>query len=216
MIQSFQIAVPKTAHYYAMQADVLQQEIWLLFHGYGQSAEHFLQHFRHFDKVNALRIAPEGHSRFYLKGFDGRVGASWMTREKREFEIKDQHHFIDQLIQHLDPNKEYKLNLLGFSQGAAVACRWYQHTDRKVQNLVVWGAGLPIETDDRMAEKYNACRLIFMLGNQDPFLTEEKQNEFYATLNKLQFRHLVIKYEGAHNIDKNVLEELKLALNSKI
>ena len=44
-----------------------------------------------------------------------------------------------------------------------------------------WGlAGLPIETNDRMTEKYNACRLIFMLGNQDLFLTEEKQNEFYA------------------------------------
>ena len=28
-------------------------------------------------------MAPEGLSRFYLEGFSGKVGATWMTREDR-------------------------------------------------------------------------------------------------------------------------------------
>ena len=91
MIYTDQIALPKTAHFYAIEADVLQKEIWLLFHGYGQSAEHFLLHFKDFDKENSLKIAVEGHSRFYLKGYDGRVGASWIaSRDQRQNDRKIQ------------------------------------------------------------------------------------------------------------------------------
>ncbi len=81
---------PRTAHYYSTQIGPNEPEnVWILFHGYGQSASYFLMNFKDFEPENSLLIAPEGLSKFYLKGVDGRVGASWMTKENREAEIQD-------------------------------------------------------------------------------------------------------------------------------
>ncbi len=84
---------------------------------------------------------------------------------------------------------------------------------QKIQNLVLWGAGLPIETDDIMAQKYNACNCVFMLGNSDPLLSKEVLERDFSRLDKLNFRHDVIWYEGGHKIEIKALEMLKTKLN---
>ncbi len=215
-MQENTFSTPRTAHYYSTETGPSTPEnVWILFHGYGQSAMHFLNNFKDFKPQNSLLIAPEGLSKFYLKGVDGRVGASWMTRENREFEIQDQLQLVDHLLAKIDPNGSLKIHLFGFSQGAAVACRWYQHTSRKVENLVIWGAGLPIETDATMAQKYEACNTIFVLGDEDEFIKEERLTQYYQTLNDLQFRHNVITYKGAHRLEKTGFDSLKSLLNSE-
>ncbi len=216
MIQESTYTSPRTARYFSRQTDPnLVENIWIMFHGYGQSAYHFLLNFEEFNPAKSLILAPEGLSKFYLQGFDGRVGASWMTKENRENEIKDQLQLVDHLLLEIDPKQEYKLNLLGFSQGAAVACRWYQYTSRKVENLVIWGAGLPIETDAKMAQKYNDCTTTLVLGTEDEFVREERLVEYYQTLADLQFRHNVITYQGGHKIEKEGLASLKNLIFNK-
>ncbi len=201
---------PRTARYFSRKTTENQAEnLWILFHGYGQSAYHFLLNFDEFNPENSLIIAPEGLSKFYLKGFDGRVGASWMTKEFREKEIEDQLQLVDHLLAEIDTESRLNLNLLGFSQGAAVACRWYQKSTRKVEHLVIWGAGLPIETNATMAQKYGTCKTTFVLGDEDEFITEEKLSSYYQTLKELNFSHNVISYKGAHRIKKEGLGELK-------
>lgn len=200
----------RTTRYFSRQTDPnLIENVWILFHGYGQSAYHFLLNFEEFNPEKSLILAPEGLSKFYLKGFDGRVGASWMTKENREFEIQDQLHLVDNLLAEIDPNGTKKIHLLGFSQGAAVACRWYQYTSKKVENLVIWGAGLPIETDVNMAQKYNECNTTLVLGSEDEFIKQERLVQYYQTLADLQFRHNVITYEGGHKIEKEGLSTLQ-------
>lgn len=210
------IQTTRTSRYFSLEIGPSEAEnLWIVLHGYGQNAEYFIQHFRDFKPKNSLIIAPEGLSKFYLNGFDGRVGASWMTKEDRENEIADQLIYLDNLLAKIDPNASLKLNLLGFSQGAAVACRWYQKTNRKVENLVIWGAGLPIETDANMAHKYEACNTLFVLGDQDEFIKEERLTQYYQTLQDLSFRHSVITYKGAHKLEKEGFEKLKSILNSE-
>jgi predicted esterase len=207
---------PRTARYYSTEIGPSEPEnMWILFHGYGQSARYFMMNFDDFKPQNSLLIAPEGLSKFYLKGFDGRVGASWMTKENRENEIQDQLQYVDHLLAKIDPEQQLKIHLFGFSQGAAVACRWYQYTQRKVENLVIWGAGLPIETDAKMAQKYEACTTTFVLGDEDEFIKEERLTQYYQTLKELQFRHNVITYKGGHTLEKIGFDALKMLLKNE-
>ena len=106
-------------------------------HGYGQLPAFFIRKFQ--AQVNAgwRVVAPEGAHRFYLKGTDGRVGASWMTREARLDDIEDQTHFLDALRAQLDAESNTGSGaglrvLLGFSQGASTALRW-AHSARAVR-----------------------------------------------------------------------------------
>src|SRR5690554_3872961 len=46
--------------------------------------------------------------RFYRKGTQGRVGASWMTKEARLDDIEDNHKYLDKLAEHLLKGKSYK------------------------------------------------------------------------------------------------------------
>lgn len=65
------------------------REIWLVCHGYGQLARHFI---RRFDVLPAdcAVVAAQGLSRFYLDHHTGtykQVGASWLTRDEREMDL---------------------------------------------------------------------------------------------------------------------------------
>lgn len=208
-IQTSSLSTPRTARVFQLgsrSADL--QEVWILLHGYGQSARHFLEKFEGWTAKNTLLLAPEGLSRFYVQGLDGRVGASWMTREDRENEIQDQLEYLNRLIAQFDLESNCRLNLLGFSQGAAVVCRWYQTTPIRVKNLVLWGAGLPIETTEKMAQKYNHTNCIFMLGTEDEFLKPEVLKDHFSRLDLLNFPHQVIRYEGGHTVTKAALKQL--------
>ncbi len=213
MIQEHLLDTPRTAHIFSLGKRLPStQSAWILLHGYGQSAYHFLSKFREWENENTLLIAPEGLSRFYLKGFDDRVGASWMTKENRPEEINDQRRYIDNLVWEWDLHSLPELNLLGFSQGAAVACRWFQHTSLKVKNLVIWGAGLPIEDTAEMAKKYGKSNCIFMLGDRDEFITEERLTKHYSRLDLFDFKHTRLRYEGGHELPQPAVSLLKMYL----
>ncbi len=185
------------------------KKVWLVFHGYGHSASHFLTKMYPLLDSETCILAPEGLSKFYLEGLSGRVGASWMTKETRELEIQDQLNYIDEIALKYYLLEGKELNILGFSQGAAVALRWYFNRTVQVQNMVIWGAGLPAETSVEMAQKLNDCNCIFMLGDQDPFLKPEVLEEHFSKMDGLNFEHERIIYYGGHKIEKQAIEILK-------
>ena len=131
-MQENHIKVAKTARYFQLgEVGSEIREVWFVCHGYGQNADHFLKHFEFLDNGARLIIAPEGLSRFYLNGFSGRIGASWMTRVDRLNDIKDYVLFLDaiyqQIFEKLD-RSSVKVSALGFSQGTATASRWLKGT----------------------------------------------------------------------------------------
>ena len=68
--------------------------------------------------------APEGLSRFYIRGTDGRVGASWMTRDERLSDIEDHISYLNHWWSSLGVPSDAEIVVLGFSQGVATAARW--------------------------------------------------------------------------------------------
>ena len=89
MIQK-NITIPKTARYFVLgEASEQIEEIWFVIHGYGQLANYFIKKFEVLNNGKNLIVAPEALHRFYWKGFDGKVGASWMTNVERLEEIAD-------------------------------------------------------------------------------------------------------------------------------
>ena len=79
---SHTLTVMRTARWWSStRPGVAHGGVLYVLHGYGQLPAFFIRKFQ--AQVNAgwRVVAPEGAHRFYLKGTDGRVGASWMTRE---------------------------------------------------------------------------------------------------------------------------------------
>ena len=141
------------------------EHLLIALHGYGQLAKFFLRKFQGLQSKGRV-VAPEGPHRFYLQGSSGRVGASWMTKEARELDIQDNLVGLNTLLSELQ--KSYspkKITLLGFSQGAATAARWYQQNPSAFNQLILWAAVFPPDID---AGNFPTDKpLHFVLGTQD-------------------------------------------------
>ena len=123
--ESAHLEVTRTARYWTLGPDGSNRTGTLYaLHGYGQLAEYFIRKFQPLADEGWRVVAPEGGHRFYLQGTEGRVGASWMTREDRLLDIKDYVLFLDQLRSAMGHAVEGPDVMLGFSQGVATAMRW--------------------------------------------------------------------------------------------
>lgn len=200
------IVVNKTATYHILGNPKTAKTIWFVLHGYGMLAEFFIKKFEPILDNNTCIIAPEGLSKFYTKGFYGRVGATWMTKEDRKVEIEDYINYLNQLHQFIceqNSSSNLKINLLGFSQGGATVSRWAANGKANFNNLILWASVFP---DDMNFEQVNTSNTFLLYGNEDEFAAEEKVNTQKDILNdKAQFT--IIKFNGKHDIPKKVLVE---------
>lgn len=195
----------------------LVRECWVVLHGYGQLAGRFLRHFADLASPTRLIVAPEALSRFYL-GSDvsahaqARVGASWMTREDRLAEISDHVGFLDSLwsrvAEGLDPGN-VTLGALGFSQGAATACRWTVLGTAPVRRLVLWGGAVPDDLPmDALRDRLAGTPLEFVVGDADQFRSAEKMAEQLERLRTHDVPSALRTFAGGHHMDATVLDEL--------
>ncbi len=200
------------AHYSLLHEPTFQEkEIWLVLHGYGQLAEYFIRKFRDFDSSQRLIVAPEGTNYTYLSGFQGRVGANWMTSHDREVAIANNHSYLDALMEKLlsDYEVEPKINLLGFSQGAVTATRWASRWQGRVQRLVLWAGGFAYDLLlENAREKFSETELIMVLGDKDELISPEsilKQEMFVKNLGKTVEN---MTFSGGHELDSGILKTL--------
>lgn len=212
MSSTHHISVNKTATYHTLGNLKKAKTIWFVLHGYGMLAKYFIKKFETLADEDTCIIAPEGLSKFYTQGFYGRVGASWMTKEDREFEINDYINYLNQLHEFVcnqNTNINLKVNLLGFSQGGATVSRWTANGQVKFNNLILWASVFP---DDMNFEQINTKNTFLLYGNEDEFATKEKVNEQKELLdNKANFT--IIEFEGNHDIPKDVLLKQTLLNN---
>lgn len=191
------------------------RSVWLIAHGYGQMATYFINKFEKlFDDEN-LFIVPEGLHRYYLNGFNGKIGASWMTREEREKDIEDYCIYLDivydKYIQLLD--KKIIVNALGFSQGGATICRWAAHTQNKIDNLIVWGSVIPPDMNwEEDVQKLRNLNWHYVAGDSDELLSDKRRREQLEILESYGIKPNSIHYNGGHDI----LEETLLLLNKNV
>lgn len=174
-------------------------------HGYGQLAKYFIRKFTQLPN-NLLIVSPEGMHRFYRKGSSGRVGASWMTKEDRTYDIADTIsclNKVDAIISDQFPiEKRY---LLGFSQGGAAAARWEELGEVSFDASILWASVFPPDLNVSVPKAKNQKKF-FVLGDQDQFFSsddQEKTVSFYEQMN-----YQIIRYKGDHDIVNETLTEI--------
>ena len=184
------------------------QNVWIVLHGYGQTAAEFLVHFKNLESPSRCFLAPEGLSKFYIKGVSGAVGASWMTKLDREDEITDYLNYLEQVVQYVfDTSPNATVFLLGFSQGAAAAARFFARIKSEmIGGLVLWGAVFPPDLQLPDLNQINSNLVHIVFGNSDPYFLSQgtEANSF------IQPR--LWPFEGGHEVPPEILREVVLTL----
>jgi predicted esterase len=212
-MQQHHFPVPRTARYFTLGSSGTHlRQVWFVYHGYGELAQEFLEHFELLDDGQRLVIAPEGLSRFYTDHDGGTVGASWMTREDRLAEIADYVSYLDSLYTHVFKRVDrasVTVYVLGFSQGAHTATRWISHGNAIADRLILWGQTLPTDLDLEVAwAKLEDSRLTLVVGTRDELVAAAKLEESEARLLEHEIPYETIKYNGGHRLDKRVLRSI--------
>jgi predicted esterase len=208
------ISVPKTARFY-LSGDITDniKSVWFVLHGYGQLAEEFIQNFESISDDNTLVVAPEALNRFYWKGFHGKIGATWMTKEDRLNEIKDYVNFLDILYNEVMikiPHNTIKVTVLGFSQGTATACRWVVNSKVKVDKLILWGGTIPPDINSIESEKIlEASNLAIVVGDEDEFIDENLIDREIKHLDEKKLLYQLIRFDGKHEIKPEILRQFE-------
>ena len=187
-------------------------DIWFVFHGYGQLSQFFIKKFEWLDQGRQCIIAPEGLSRFYLNGFSGRVGATWMTKEDRLNDINNYLSYLNSIYQkeleHVDITS-LNIHLLGFSQGTATSTRWALQPQIQFTRLILWAGMLPSDMDLELARKRLQNKpLLLVYGDQDEYVTEERLVPQKELLKALKLSPEEIVFKGGHDMDLPTLQKI--------
>lgn len=178
------------------------EHVWLVFHGYGQLASYFLKKFEILDSNKHFIIAPQGLSKFYQQGFYGRVGASWMTKEDRLTDIKNQYQYIQSVLDTIGDISNKKLTYFGFSQGVATMTRFAAHAKIPFENMIIWAGTFPpdisIDAFDFLTGKEE---IVYYTSRKDPFFKEEMIDAQDRIIRETMGRSPELKwYEGVHQV----------------
>lgn len=196
----------------------MERSRWWVLHGYRQLAPRFLRRFEGIATRERKIVAPEALSRFYLapgdRPHDGRdrVGASWMTREDREMEIRDYIGYLDRALE--DPRLDGKgpgvvRTVLGFSQGGHTAARWITLSrHRFCDRLILWGVALPPDLPDSARARLSELELILVRGDSDTLRGREEEETEERTLRGWGVEWRELRHPGGHRVDEGLLGEL--------
>lgn len=213
------IEVTRTARFFTYgELGASTKNIWFVCHGYGQLAEFFIKKFECLDSKKNFVVAPEALNRFYQAGFNGRVGATWMTREDRLNEIKDYVHYLNRVYEQLlngHPHQA-KINLLGFSQGGATVCRWAMNQKIEFDNLIIWAGDFPQDLDYNLATRVlQNKRVYFVYGMEDELIQRGHFEEHLKQVIEKGIQPEILTFQGKHDLDENLLLQLSDELLKK-
>lgn len=208
-MQTHHIEIKKTARIITLGSLTEKTEnIWLVLHGYGMLSEYFIQKFSELDLEKNYIIAPEALSKFYQNGFTGRIGATWMTSEDRENEIKDYINYLETIFQkmihpHLS-NK--KFICFGFSQGVSTLFRWANQNIPPIHQIIAWAGTIPKEVLDQYQLKSTALKIYY--GNEDPLITVEQAQQLLKVLKEKNIPFESFEYKGQHSVISSIIPQL--------
>lgn len=199
MLTTKNIVVQKHARVFSFGDIENSNEVWILFHGYGQNIPDFFKPFENLAKGKTF-IIPEGLSRFYQKGISGKTGASWMTSDNRDNEISDQIKYLNTIYK--DYNlKQKKVNVFAFSQGVPAAARWIEESKIETNRIILWSGNTPEFIAEQPNNWFNAFPIEFYIGENDQFVPKGKWKEFFSLYK--HYNHTV--YKGDHFFNSDLL-----------
>ena len=218
-MQSHSTTFKYTANYYSIGDLSKATSLWFVIHGYGQLASYFLSKFESLLPHGAAVVAPEGLSHFYLedipsriKSGNDRVGASWMTKENRLTDIANYLEYLNNVYQVITSQVKTSgipITILGFSQGAATASRWIMDGKISFNKFILWAGILPPDIDfSQGKERFSGKETVLVYGDQDPFLNDQRFAEMSVLSDKLGIHPTILKFEGKHELNTPVLNQL--------
>ena len=214
------IRVQRTARYFTLggRADLAATSWWFVLHGYGQLAGDFIRFFSDLAADDSCVVAPEALNRYYVvnpdvaPARDRPVGATWMTREDRASEVADYVEYLDAVFDEVtggglvDGNR---VNVIGFSQGAATAARWIAHGRVPATRLVLWGGLVPPDAElTRGPQALRGVPLTFVLGSRDHYVSEAALDEDVARMGRAGINASVVRFDGGHAVSRAALRQL--------
>ncbi|MGM0704823.1 MAG: alpha/beta hydrolase [Bacteroidota bacterium] len=200
----------RTAHYIQRGTLSTAGTLWIVLHGYGQRAADFIQPFEAIRRDTTCIVAPEALSRFYTDGTHGDIGASWMTSAHRTHEIRDYTAYLNRLhaalIREGAPDTTH---VLGFSQGAATACRWVARTPASVDRLTLWAGRVPPDLDLEVhAPTFRTLDLTLVRGTDDPYISANAWMQMRDRLGTHDIDFDTQTFEGGHRLHTDTLHTL--------
>ncbi len=190
--------------------------VWFVIHGYGQLAQYFIKKFEVLKHEGIYVIAPEGLSRFYLEdiptrvaGGSNRVGATWMTKENREMDIRNYINYLQSIYEFELRESNASVSILGFSQGGATATRWALTGRPHFDKFILWAGIFPPDMNfESGKEILKDKKVITVYGDEDPFVTPERMKEMDQLSSKIDLVPKKVTFHGKHEIDDETLLSL--------
>jgi dienelactone hydrolase len=217
-ITEHHLEVTRTARYVTAGGTGEVREVWIAIHGFGQLARRFARMCAPLAAPHRLVVVPEALNRYYIEPDASKsheqtkVGATWMTREDRDAEIRDYVAYLDALYDatcapHAATGA--KVRVLGFSQGVATATRWFALGRAPTDQLVCWAGALPHDMDlVAHRARLGAADLVLVLGDRDEFATWAAIEAQELRLVQAEIPHRTMRFEGGHHLDADLLRRL--------
>jgi predicted esterase len=130
-----------------------------------------------------------------------------MTREDREQEIRDYVDYLDAVYAKVAPGARH-VTALGFSQGAATACRWVARGTARVDRLILWAGELPPEIDVVRLGARLARGVVLVEGTSDTYEAWVNRAGSAERLTAAGVPVESVAFEGGHRLDGEVLSRL--------
>lgn len=211
-MQKHYLRVSKTARYFTKgNLTDSTQYIWIVIHGYAQTAEAFLSSFESLGDEHFV-IAPEGLNKFYSRGFSGSPVASWMTSLEREHEITDYIQYLNTLAESLNLASftNAKQIVLGFSQGVSTQTRFINQSNYPIDYSVMIAGEIGKEFQETLPQKLAELKSLYLVGDQEQIIKPEK-----IEAHKLLFKeaNCVFKtFEGKHEVNESAVATILATL----
>lgn len=203
------ISYQTQGRYFMLGEPSNDKTLLIVLHGYGYLAKYFITKFKGLDLSKYVVLCPEAPHRFYQQGTNGRVGASWMTKEDRETDISNYVSFLDELISAVTSESNFKKAvLLGFSQGGATASRFLAFGKHRFNKFILWATVFPPDMEPSYFNKFSDSNNYFVFGNSDQFYSQDQIQEHYINLKKLNLPFQMINFEGKHDIHEDTLLQI--------
>jgi predicted esterase len=200
------VEVPSSLRYRTLKSNGSVKHLVYILHGYGQLVEYFSKKLADLVVEDTLFVFPEGRHRFYLKGTSGRVGASWMTKEWREEDIRLNMLSLDILhAEILKTNQPEKITVLGFSQGGATAARWVSNGKITCDHFISWASVYPPELNMESTQK-EAFKSTFVVGTNDVYFPAAELEKFISDYQSKGIH--IVRFEGEHDLHLETLKTL--------
>ncbi len=213
-MQKHYLTVSKTARYFTKgNLTDNTQYIWIVIHGYAQTAEAFLYSFESLGDEHFV-IAPEGLNKFYSRGFSGSPVASWMTSLEREHEIADYINYLNTLVEsiHLASFTKAKHIVLGFSQGVSTQTRFINQSNYPIDYSVMIAGEIGKEFQETLPNKLANLKSLYLVGNQEQIIKREK-----IEAHQLLFKNtncVFNTFEGRHEVNESAVAAILANLES--